>query len=246
MRLGILQAGENSKNMPEGTPAYPELFTSLFDRAGAGFDITFVQVRLGEFPQSVDEYDAYLVTGSAAGVYDELDWIAPLEDFIRSAYAAGKPLAGICFGHQVIANALGGKAEKSEKGWGCGVRTLPIIDKGHIFTQDDQDSTLLYMHQDQVTQAPPEATVLIGDDFCPVASFAIGDQVLCFQGHPEFTPQVIAGITDLRQDDIGAERAAQCHASLATPHEGDDIGRLITAFLINAAKQTEQAATQAV
>ena len=111
MRLGILQAGENSKNMPEGTPAYPELFTSLFDRAGAGFDITFVQVRLGEFPQSVDDYDAYLVTGSAAGVYDELDWIAPLEDFIRSAYAAGKPLAGICFGHQVIANALGGQAE---------------------------------------------------------------------------------------------------------------------------------------
>ena len=205
-----------------------------------------MQVRLGEFPQSVDDYDAYLVTGSAAGVYDELDWIAPLEDFIRSAYAAGKPLAGICFGHQVIANALGGKAEKSEKGWGCGVRTLPIIDKGHIFTQDDQDSTLLYMHQDQVTQAPPEATVLIGDDFCPVASFAIGDQVLCFQGHPEFTPQVIAGITDLRQDDIGAKRAAQCHASLATPHEGDDIGRLITAFLINAAKQTEQAATQPV
>ena len=101
MRLGILQAGENSKNMPAGTPAYPELFTGLFDRAGAGFDITFVQVRLCEFPSSVDDYDAYLVTGSAAGVYDDLDWIAPLEDFIRQVYSAGKPLAGICFGHQL-------------------------------------------------------------------------------------------------------------------------------------------------
>ena len=105
-------------------------------------------------------------------------------------------------------------AEKSDKGWGCGVRTLPILDHGSVFADGVQNSTLLYMHQDQVTKAPPEATVLIGDEFCPVASFAIGDPVLCFQGHPEFTPQVIAGITDLRQDDIGHDRAAKCHESL--------------------------------
>ena len=241
MRLGILQAGENSKNMPAGTPAYPELFRGLFDRAGADFDITFVQVRLGEFPASVDDYDAYLVTGSAAGVYDDLDWIAPLEVFIRDAYQAGKPLVGICFGHQVIANALGGKAEKSTKGWGCGTRNLPILDDGGIFDTNQSTSTLLYMHQDQVVQAPPKATVLIGDDFCTIASFKIGEQVLCFQGHPEFTPAVIAGIADLRKDDIGHDRVANCHESLATPHEGDDIGKVITTFLKSATEQSAPA-----
>lgn len=241
MRLGILQAGENSDKMPEGTPAYPTLFTSLFDRAGADFDITYVQVRFGEFPQSIDDYDAYLVTGSAAGVYDDLDWIAPLEDFIRAIYAAGKPLVGICFGHQVIANALGGKAVKSDKGWGCGVRSLPVLADGGVLNPSQSQSTLLYMHQDQVVEAPPEAEILIGDDFCPIASFKIGEQVLCFQGHPEFTPQVIAGITDLRQDDIGHDRAAQCHDSLSTPHEGDDIGKRITAFLKSSNQQSAQA-----
>ena len=82
MRLGILQAGENSPNMPAGTPDYQTLFRSFFERSDARFDIDFVQVRLGEFPASVDDYDAYLVTGSAAGVYDEFDWIPPLKTFI--------------------------------------------------------------------------------------------------------------------------------------------------------------------
>ena len=238
MRLGILQAGENSEKMPPGTPLYPDLFTGMFTRAKAEFDITYIQARHNELPASVADYDAYLVTGSAAGVYDDLDWIAPLEDFIREAYQAGKPIIGICFGHQVVATALGGKAVKSNNGWGCGNRTLPILDDYGIFDKNRSDLTLLYMHQDQVIEAPPGATILHGDAFCPIASFAIGDQVLCFQGHPEFTPQVIAGITNLRAADIGADRAARCHESLTTPHEGDAIGVVIKDFLIKASSKT--------
>jgi len=234
MRLGILQAGENSPNMPAGTPDYQTLFRSFFERSDARFDIEFVQVRLGEFPASVDDYDAYLVTGSAAGVYDEFDWIPPLKTFIRDAYKAGKPLVGICFGHQVIAESLGGKAIKSPKGWGCGVRKMPVLHHGKHLPADLKDLTLLYMHQDQVVEAPPEAEILMADDFCTIAAYAIDDKVLSFQGHPEFTPAIIAGITDLRTVNMGADRAAACHASLSTPHQGDDVGVMISTFLTNA------------
>lgn len=243
MRLGILQAGENSKNMPEGTPGYQHLFVSLFERAGSPLEISFIQVRLGEFPSDIDDYDAYLVTGSAAGVYDPLEWIAPLEDFIRNAYAAGKPLAGICFGHQVIANALGGEAKKFHDGWGCGIRKMSVLNDGGIFDPAKKDVTLLYVHQDQVVKAPPGATVLLGDDFCSIASFAIDDKVLCFQGHPEFTPQVVGDIADLRQSDIGEERTKACHDSLSTPHEGVEIGAIISDFLINAIQKSNNHAS---
>lgn len=231
LRLGILQAGEINPKMKAGLPGYQDMYSALFSSANDQIAITYIQVRDNEFPASVDDYDAYLVTGSPAGVYDDEIWMNPLKDFIRLAYAQGKRLIGVCFGHQVIAEVLGGSAEKSDKGWGVGVRTVEIKAHQGIIPDDVQAVDLLYMHQDQVTKAPPQAEVLAGDAFCPIAAYTIDDQVLSLQGHPEFTPEVIAGILDFRKDTIGEERVSQGHESLATPHQGAFVGQWMIDFL---------------
>lgn len=228
MRLGILQAGEINPEMKAGLPTYRDMYDELF--SGPGVELTYYQVMDNVFPARPDECDAYIVTGSPVGVYDEFDWIPTLMDFLRNAYAAGQQLVGICFGHQVIAEALGGKAEKSDKGWGVGVRTVAITDHGDLIPDHHADVSLLYMHQDQVVKTPPGAEVLAGDSFCPIAAYKIGEQVLCMQGHPEFTPEVIAGILDFRHDDIGADCVRQGHDSLATPHQGKDVGQWFKTF----------------
>ncbi|MCE2516924.1 MAG: hypothetical protein J4F41_03615 [Alphaproteobacteria bacterium] len=228
MRLGILQAGEINPEMKAGLPSYRDMYDALF--SSPDVELTYFQVMTNEFPDSVTACDAYIVTGSPAGVYDEFDWIPALMDFIRDAYNAGQQLVGICFGHQVIAEALGGKAEKSDKGWGVGVRTVAINDHGGLIPKDHDDISLLYMHQDQVVETPPGAEVLAGDSFCPIAAYKIGEQVLCMQGHPEFTPEVIAGILDFRRDVIGDDRVRQGHDSLKTPHQGKDVGQWFKTF----------------
>lgn len=231
MRLGILQTGEINPMMGDGLPTYEDMFSNLFNLSVPEVDLTYIKVLDNEFPASVDEYDAYLVTGSPSGVYDDDVWIAPLMDFIREAFNAKKKLIGICFGHQVIAEALGGKAEKSDKGWGVGVRSVDVTSHAGLIPDQTQSFNLLYMHQDQVTKLPPSAEVLASDEFCPIAAFKINDQVLCLQGHPEFTPEVIDSIIDFRRDQIGEDTSAKGQASLSTPHEGIAVGKWFRTFL---------------
>ena len=242
MKLCILQAGEINPDIADNLPGYQDMYSALFAENAPSVDITYVQTLHGEFPE-LDDYDAYLVTGSPRGVYDADSWISTLEDFLRRAYASGKILIGICFGHQIIANALGGKAEKSEKGWGVGIRSIPVTTSSDLIPENCENLDLLYMHQDQVTALPEGATTLMGDDFCPIAAFHIGNQVLCFQGHPEFTQDVVGAIIDHRVDAIGHETAATGHESLKRDHQGAIIGQIFERFLTEANNHAGQRST---
>ncbi|XDZ67095.1 gamma-glutamyl-gamma-aminobutyrate hydrolase family protein [Alphaproteobacteria bacterium LSUCC0684] len=235
IRLCVLQAGENNPKIPDEIPKYEEMFRTLFAPARE-LELSFVQVRLGKFPEDIDAWDAYLVTGSAAGVYDDLDWIAPLKKLIREIHAKRKPLVGICFGHQIIAEALGGKAIKSPKGWGVGVRSMPMHNVPSYFGDQNECLTLLYMHQDQVIKAPEGAQVFAGDAFCPIGGFTIGDTVLCLQGHPEFTPELVGAILDIRKDIIASDRITEGRESLQLPHNGHQIGIGIARFISKSAR----------
>ena len=233
IRLCVLQAGENNPKIPDDIPKYAEMFRLLFAPV-TELELDFIQVRLGEFPDDIDAWNAYLVTGSAAGVYDDLEWIDPLKSLIRDIHAKKKPLVGICFGHQIIAEALGGKAVKSPKGWGVGVRSMAMQDAPSYFEDQNGCLTLLYMHQDQVIQAPEGARVFAGDDFCPIGAYTIGENVLCLQGHPEFNPELVDAILDIRKEIIPGDQLAQGRESLALAHHGDQIGKGIGRFLLNA------------
>ena len=122
MKLAILEAGTPPGPLTERFGRYPAMFERLL---GNGIDYHSFDVPAGELPGVPGDHDAYLITGAAAGVYDGLPWIHELAAFLRAAGAA--KLVGICFGHQIMAEAFGGRVEKVAKGWGVGLHDYPIV-----------------------------------------------------------------------------------------------------------------------
>ena len=233
MKIGILNAINSLKSEVNwnGTPtdAYIRFITS-----GGGDDFTYngFDVALGEFPDSADACDAYVITGSPNGVYDAEPWIADLMQFIREAYAAGKKLVGICFGHQVLAHALGGHTEKSAKGWGLGLKPFEISTHKPWMTKGPGQFNLYFVHQDQVMALPEEAELLGGNGFCPNLIFVMGEQVLGVQGHPEFTQSIMTGILAGKNGSVeeGLLETAVSSIHAGTP-DNDTFARWIVNFL---------------
>ena len=232
MHIAILEAGRTNPNMPAEFHNYPHMFEILFaiHTSSVNFQFSSIPVIDGVLPDTVDEYDGYLITGSAYGVYDDAPFIPPLMEFIRAIFNARKPLVGVCFGHQAIAHALGGNAEKFPHGWGIGIMRVHVVGTADWIPSDTQHLDLIHVHQDQVITLPPEAIRLAQSDFCQNAAFAIGKQVFAMQGHPEFTPAYTNALIDIREDKIGKERAATARISLQKPHDGCQVGGWILDF----------------
>ena len=187
MRIGILQAGHSPDELRETVGDYGEMFTHLL--GGHGFDFEIFSVVDGIFPPDLDAADGWLITGSKHGAYEDHDWIPPLEQLVRDIRDKGQPLVGVCFGHQIVAQALGGKVEKFDGGWSIGRQEYKF---------EDETLALNAWHQDQVTELPDGAEVIASTDFCANAALIYGDKILTIQPHPEFTAPLVAGLIEHR------------------------------------------------
>lgn len=123
MKLGILDCDELAAPLKKDFKCYAEMFRSLLDSVDGALELGVYSVLDNEYPAEINECDGYLLTGSKTGVYDSAPWLEALQEFVRRAYLSQVPLVGICFGHQMLAHALGGRAQKSELGWGIGALT---------------------------------------------------------------------------------------------------------------------------
>lgn len=220
MKIGILQTGLAPDALKDQMGDYPDMFARLL--AGHGFEFQTFRVVEGEFPPSVTSCDGWLITGSRHGAYEDHPWIPPLEAFIRQAYDARVPMVGICFGHQIIAQAMGGKVERHPQGWAVGATTYDFGGK---------PMTLNAWHRDQVTQVPPSAKVIASNDFCTNAALIYDDRALSVQAHPEFRPEFIDGLMKTRgkglvPDDLMAEATAR----LTQPIDDQTMADQIAAF----------------
>lgn len=205
MKIGILQTGLAPVELAPTMGEYPDMFERFL--SGYGFEFQAYNVLDHEFPKSGDDADGWLITGSKHGAYEDHDWIAPLEDLIRDIYAKHIPLVGVCFGHQIIAQALGGKVEKFHGGWSIG-------HSEYIMEGLEAPVPLNAWHQDQVVKIPEGARVVGTSDFCENAMLAYGDKVLTVQPHPEFQDDFIDGLIEHRAkgvvpDDLQEEAKAR-------------------------------------
>ena len=187
LRVNILLCDTFPGRLPDFIPNYESLFMDLFASIGVEADYRIFQTWLGELPLTISKDEIYLVPGSLDSAYDDKPWILSLVQWIRQAYNCGAKLMGVCFGHQVIARALGGEVRKYGGGFGTGVRESRIIDDEMKRFFPDGTMRLLYSHHDQVISLPQDAVLCATSDFCKNESFRIGHQVVTFQGHPEFT-----------------------------------------------------------
>lgn len=221
MKIGILQTGHAPDALIGAHGDYDAMFRRLL--GGHGFDFETWAVVDGTLPASPAEADGWLITGSRHGAYDDLPWIAPLEAFIRDAYAAGVPVAGICFGHQIMAQALGGRVEKWQGGWQVGPQTYSFA--------DGASRVLHAWHQDQVTLPPPGARVTATAPGCRFAGFAGPGRTWSIQPHPEFDAGFVAGLIETRGPGlVPDDRLAAARAALGRPTDSDAIAAEIADF----------------
>jgi len=231
MKIGVLKTDDVRKELVDEFGEYPEMFAELLRSQDPALEFTTYEVQRGQYPADIDEVDAYLITGSKTGVYEEKAWIAPLMDFVRKLHDARKPTIGICFGHQLIAHALGGRTRKSGKGWGIGVHSYELQETPAWMSEPMQNFNLLVSHQDQVEELPPGAKVLASSDFCPMAMVQVDDHMLSFQAHPEFTKPYSKSLMELRRETFGDELVEKGRTSLQNDVHESAVARWMLEFL---------------
>ncbi len=243
-KLGILEVGRPPENLSRSFGEYPSMFERLLKDQGADWHYMSYPVVDGQLPQTVHDCDGWLITGSKHGVYDDLGWIEPLKTFLKKAYDQHVPIVGICFGHQILAEALGGSAEKSDKGWGCGVCTYYILQSPNWMPEGLTSFSIEAYHQDQVVKLPEDGEVIASSDFCEFAAIDYKGRALTFQGHPEFNREfAISLFKERRGDSLPEDIADHAIKSSEAPMQIPEVARMIINFIQQAAvreKQEEQ------
>jgi GMP synthase-like glutamine amidotransferase len=231
MHIRILETGAPPAPLDQEFSAYPAMFERLLAPLAPALTFSATAIHQGGPAPTINEFDGLLITGSAAGVYEGHDWIAPAEELVRRTADAGKPQVGICFGHQLMAQALGGRVEKSDKGWGVGLHDYEIRGESEWMDPAQSRITCAVSHQDQVVEAPPGARILGGSEFCPLAmlDYAQGPAV-SFQPHPEFSADYASALLRLRRGRIPAAVADPALATLSGKSDRDLLARWIVNF----------------
>jgi GMP synthase-like glutamine amidotransferase len=231
MKIGLLECDHVLERFRHIAGDYREMFAALLNRHAPRVSLQYFDVCNGEFPPSLDACDAYLTTGSRFSSYDDVDWIHTLKNFMRRIHEAKKPFVGVCFGHQLVAEALGGKVARADAGWGVGVHNIEVI-RPELWMRPEQSSCeLQYMHQDQVERLPEDCVVIGRSDHCPVAMFRAGDSTLGIQAHPEFPKAYSEALLLDRVERIGEERVKAALASLEQPTDESIVAKWIVEFL---------------
>lgn len=232
MRIAILMTNTDESAFAQRHPKDGEKFTRLMQLARPNWDYVVYSVKDGVFPESLAGIDGALITGSPASVHDRERWIGRLEALVIDWQAAGVPIYGACFGHQVIAKALGGKVEKNTGGWVFGAVETQLEGEG---------TTAAYAaHVEQVTELPKGAEATAQTPGCPIAGFAIGHGIATTQYHPEMDEGFIAALVEDQRDYLGQDVAAAAEKSLTLKPDqaawAERIARFFEAAWANSAR----------
>lgn len=208
---------------------YGEMYAAFLRSAAPTLEVRVHDAIGGRLPPSPDACDAWIITGSRHDAFADHPWLVALRTFVTRLRAEGARTVGICFGHQVIAHALGGRAERGP-GWRVGPQVLdleatPWFPGGRV--------RLNAMHRD-VVAVPPDGAVVIGaGTTADVPALLVGDTMLGIQDHPEFDARYTAALIDRRRERIGPVADAATAELAARTTDGALVARWIVDFLLD-------------
>jgi GMP synthase-like glutamine amidotransferase len=243
MKLTIIETGRPPEPIARDFPGYPVMLNSLLAPHVPDLRYETISLIVGDALPSLEDVQAIIITGSPVGVYDPVAWIEPLKDWIRAAGSLAIPQVGICFGHQIMAQAFGGQAAKAPQGWGLGRHSYQVVSHEAWMVPRCKATpfSLAVSHQDQVLVKPPSARVLAQSAFTPFAALIYDHApAMSFQGHPEFCLKFTDALIRSRRGTRFCEALADAALeSLQQPLDGDKVGAWIGAFYAHslAAKQ---------
>jgi len=231
MKLTIIETGLPPETLRADWPTYPAMFEALISQVDDSFTYETISLVQGAPLPDPTTLDGVIHTGSAYGVYDDVAWMPQLMDFIREAAEVKTPQFGVCFGHQAMAQALGGRAEKSDKGWGLGRHAYETPHRPDWMASGPESFTLAVSHQDQVTAIPEGTLVTARSDFCEYAGLAYeSSPSASFQGHPEFDAGFCSALHESRRALIGDELVDAALESFAQPLTRVPVARWMADF----------------
>ena len=214
LTIGILLTDHVLDDLKPKHGDQDDFYSKIFGEVDTNIKLRIYDVTLNDYPADMDECDGYLITGSKLSVYDEVKWIRDLEHYIRSLNEHKKFLLGVCFGHQLIAKALGGEVSKAEIGWVTGLQSYTFHENFPWLMELNQDVKLIHSHQDQITKLPDQATLVASNESVPIAMYFIDNHIMSIQGHPEFTNEYAYDVVCKRRDILGEELFKQTEDSL--------------------------------
>ncbi|MBL1434984.1 MAG: type 1 glutamine amidotransferase [Rhodobacteraceae bacterium] len=235
MKIGILETGHLSDTLKAKYGRYPDFFERLVAPHLPEAEFFAVAIVDGEVADSPAQADGWIITGSRSGAYEDEPWIPPLEAFLRDCLASQTPVAGICFGHQILAQAMGGKVVNSPKGWGFGIHNYTLKARPAWLEKIPQEFSIPAIHQDQVIEVPKGAQVFAESAFCPIAGLVYGGldnpHAISIQPHPEMSAEFVADIAKERlRNIISAEIVEPALKSLEKPADQVAWGKTIANF----------------
>ncbi|GLU53291.1 glutamine amidotransferase-related protein [Dyadobacter frigoris] len=230
MKIGLLECDHVRVELLPIAGDYRKMFPALFSKVAPHWQFEFFDVCNGHFPTSVDACDVYICTGSKSSVYDDDEWIKELKTFVREISQSGKIYIGVCFGHQILGEALGGEVKKSDVDWCVGVHSFEILKLQNWMRPALSSFNLLMMCQDQVLKLPADSVLLAQTPDCPHGMFQVGETMLGIQAHPEFPKAYDKALMELRVERIGERKVEMGVMSLELPTEEIQMAQWIVNF----------------
>ena len=231
MKLGILNTDTVKPEFAAKHGEYPDMFAELFHLVDPDISLMTYEVVHGEYPSDIDEVDGYVITGSKLSVYDDIPWINDLKNFVRQLHSEEKKIIGICFGHQLVAEALGGKTGQAETGWCVGVHKNKFTDAAEDYGLTRSEFKIPSNHKDQVLELPLGGKLLARTETCPISAMGLGDHILTFQGHPEFSEGYARALLDMRRKIFGEMRYREAINSFKNETNNSQVASWILDFI---------------
>ncbi|WP_339669740.1 amidotransferase [Dasania marina] len=231
MKLCVLENDVIDEVVADRYPSYGALFTDLFRSARPDIEVDVFDAMNMHYPESFDDYDAVLLSGSRCDAFGQDEWVLELKKRTEQLMAEKKKLIGVCFGHQLIALILGAEMGRAPQGWGMGSMSYSWNKESSPIALEGEGFSLLVSHQDQVLTEPKGATIIASSEFCPIAAFTVDDNVICFQGHPEFVEGYSEYVINKRKASLSEEQYNRFLASLELGHDGKKIAKLMCDFV---------------